>query len=339
MSRWFRHYAGMMRDDKLVSAALKAKQPVERVVWVWGAILESASEINNHGEFALDTAEAAYFLRADQADIDGICLALKELGRIDGQRVVKWGDRQFSSDRSAERTRTYRDRQKRAENHDDNVTDKIRDDDVTSPSRHRDAPETETETYTEAEKKKESSSVATRRDDDWPSDFREIFWTEYPRKVGKKGALKELERVRKRGVPWEKLISAVFGYAATADPQFTKHPQTWLSKGCWDDEPDTRKPNGQNSVLAAADRLVERVRQFDEPAPTEGVVRIGAGASSVRAIPEGGRERPGNLCGDGRGDPGGLSTGDDPLRHRPEDRDRGESVGGPGNWPRLVGDA
>lgn len=175
--------------------------------------------------------------------------------------------------------------------------------------------EEEGEKQVETEKEKESSSVATRRDDDWPLDFREIFWTEYPRKVGKKGALKELERVRKRGVPWEKLIVAVSGYAATADPQFTKHPQTWLSKGCWDDEPDTRKPNGQNSVLAAADRLIERVRQFDEPAPTEGVVRIGAGASAVRAISEGGCERSGDLRGDGRGDPGELPFGDDPIRH------------------------
>lgn len=39
MSRWFRHYAGMMRDDKLVGAAIRAKQPVERVVWVWADVV------------------------------------------------------------------------------------------------------------------------------------------------------------------------------------------------------------------------------------------------------------------------------------------------------------
>ena len=43
MSRWFRHYAGMMRDDKLVRAAIKSKQSIERVLWIWGAVLESAA--------------------------------------------------------------------------------------------------------------------------------------------------------------------------------------------------------------------------------------------------------------------------------------------------------
>ena len=49
MSRWFRHYAGMMRDDKLVRIAIKTKQPIERVLWIWGAILESAAEIDDNG--------------------------------------------------------------------------------------------------------------------------------------------------------------------------------------------------------------------------------------------------------------------------------------------------
>lgn len=337
MSRWFRHYAGMMRDEKLVSVAIQSKQSVERVLWVWGAILESAAEINDNGKFSLDTAEAAYFLRADQPDLDAIINSLATMGRISEGRVAKWGRRQFASDQSAERTRVHRQRTKGKDNA--NVTETVSDVAATSLQRHCDAPETET--YTEAEKKKESSSVAiaTRRLDDWPTDYQIAFWKAYPRKVGKQGALRELERVRKRAIPWEKLMSAVIAYAATADPQFTKHPQTWLSKGCWDDDIGAIKPHENNSVLAAADRLIERVRGFDEPAPTEGVVRIGAGAAAVRAIPPGGRERPGDLCCDGRGDPGGLSTGNDPVCDGPEDGDRGKSFVGPGNGPRLVWDA
>lgn len=236
MSRWFRHYAGMMRDEKLVSAAMRSKQPIERVLWVYGAILESAAEINYHGKFALDTAEAAYFLRADQADLDNIVRALEELGRLDGQRVVQWGKRQFASDRSAERQRAYRERGGKSQDNqtDRTVTQDAGDGDVTSPSRHGDAPETET--YTESEKK-EDCSLRSPPPDDWPPGYREVFWSEYPRKVGKLGALKALETVRKRqAVPWVRLIEAVRAYAATADPQFTKHPKTWLLNGCWDDE-------------------------------------------------------------------------------------------------------
>lgn len=49
------------------------------------------------------------------------------------------------------------------------------------------------------------------------------------------------------------------------------------------------KRNGTTgTVLEAADRLVERIRQFDAPAPADQrVIRIGAGANPIRAIPQG----------------------------------------------------
>lgn len=135
MSRWFRHYAGMVRDDKMVRAALKAKQSVERTIWVWGAILESAAEIDDEGRFEVDAAEIAHFLRCKPAHIEAILAAMAELGRIDGDRVSTWSKRQFKSDRSNDRVTEYR-AKKRAE----------RNADVTLQERHRNAPETETET-------------------------------------------------------------------------------------------------------------------------------------------------------------------------------------------------
>lgn len=105
MSRWFRHYAGMMRDDKLVRAALRSKQTVERVVWVWGVILESAAEIDDEGRYELDHAEVAYFLRSDDADIAAIESALGDLGRVHEGRVAKWSTRQYQNDRTGGTTR------------------------------------------------------------------------------------------------------------------------------------------------------------------------------------------------------------------------------------------
>lgn len=134
MSRWFRHYAGMMRDEKLVSAAIRSKQPVERVVWVWGALLESASEVNDGGRFDFDAGEAAYFLRVGEDDIQNILSALVSLGRISDCAVVRWSDRQFESDQSKDRQKRYRDRIKAS-----------RDGGVTSPDRHVTAQETNTE--------------------------------------------------------------------------------------------------------------------------------------------------------------------------------------------------
>jgi hypothetical protein len=112
MSRWFRHYSGMMRDEKLVAVAVKAKQPVERVLWVWGAILESAAEINDNGKYEVDAGEIAYFLRANGDDIAAILDGLSSAERVASGVVVKWSNRQFSSDVSASRQAAYRERQK-----------------------------------------------------------------------------------------------------------------------------------------------------------------------------------------------------------------------------------
>jgi len=181
LSRWFRHYAGMMRDDKLVRVAIRSKQTIERVVWIYGAILESAAEIDDDGRYDFDTAEAAYFLRADENDVAAIVAALDVAGRLSEGRVVRWGDRQFKSDRSAERQARYRERQRNGDSDGEQGRTPDNSDghcngEVTSLSRHGDAPETETETEldTEIEKTEAKASSKKRRTipDDWqPIEF------------------------------------------------------------------------------------------------------------------------------------------------------------------------
>ena len=144
MSRWFRHYAGMMRDDKLVRASIRSRQSIERVVWIWGAILESAAEIDDEGRYDVDAAEIAYFLRAEEADIQAVFDALHDAGRVSGGCVAKWSNRQFSSDRSKERVAAHREK-KRAEKRADSVTPDDGNGDVTLQERHCNSPETETE--------------------------------------------------------------------------------------------------------------------------------------------------------------------------------------------------
>lgn len=178
MSRWFRHYAGMMRDEKLVRVSIKSKQTIERVLWVWGAILESAAEIDDNGRYDLDAAEIAYFLRADEADISRILDALADAGRVADGVVVKWGNRQFSSDRSAARVAAHRER-KRSERTDGNAGVAARNADVTLQERHCNSPETETETELETEKNNKGafafagSVIRLRRNDfdNWQSAY------------------------------------------------------------------------------------------------------------------------------------------------------------------------
>lgn len=166
MSRWFRHYAGMMRDEKLVSAAIRSKQPVERVVWVWGALLESASEVNDAGRYDFDAGEAAYFLRVGEDDIENILSALASLGRISDGSVVRWSDRQFESDQSKDRQKRYRDRIKAS-----------RDGGVTSRDGEVTPQETDTDTDTEdsslrsESNLKESASAKNSDFQDWFSSW------------------------------------------------------------------------------------------------------------------------------------------------------------------------
>lgn len=162
MSRWFRHYAGMMRDEKLVRVAVKAKQPVERVVWVWGAILESAAEINDGGRFEFDVGEAAYFLRCDEGELDGVLSALDFMGRISAGVVARWGDRQFDNDQSRDRQARYRERQKAA---------RQRNGDVTPPSRDGEVTPQETETEEERADANASDTAA-------PVDVRQQLWSD-----------------------------------------------------------------------------------------------------------------------------------------------------------------
>jgi hypothetical protein len=83
-----------------------------------------------------------------------IISALEKAGRLDCNRVVNWGVRQFASDKSKDRQAAYRERKKaeaaNAGRSDRDGTEGDGDGEVTSLSRHGDAPETETETEEES---------------------------------------------------------------------------------------------------------------------------------------------------------------------------------------------
>lgn len=110
VQRWFRHYAGLARDEKLLSAALAAGQTPERAVWLWCAILEDAAERNQGGRFEIDLKACAWAIGCKPDALAAIMDALAQLGRIDGGRVVAWPRRQFESDNSTARSRAHRER-------------------------------------------------------------------------------------------------------------------------------------------------------------------------------------------------------------------------------------
>jgi hypothetical protein len=87
---------------------------------------------------------------------------------------------------------------------------------------------------------------------DWPKDYEDQFWRNYPRKTEKKAALSKLDAIRKSGtVRWAALIGGLLRFvqhckAHRTEERYVKHPTTWLNRGCWDDEygPDSPAPDG-----------------------------------------------------------------------------------------------
>lgn len=88
------------------------------------------------------------------------------------------------------------------------------------------------------------------------------WYLSYPKKRSKAEAAKKYPKavqqvIKDRGVSEDEahgiLVNAAEQYSermAGSDPQFIKHPSTWLNQGCWDDEPDK-----QPSKVATAEDL------------------------------------------------------------------------------------
>lgn len=71
------------------------------------------------------------------------------------------------------------------------------------------------------------------------------FWIVYPKKKSREEAKQAWIAAIGRGADPERMIAAATAYANERDgkdPQYTKHPATWLNKGCYDDEPDPALP-------------------------------------------------------------------------------------------------
>lgn len=287
MSRWFRHYAGMMRDEKLVAVAIRAKQPVHLVTWVWGAILESAAERDDNGLFEIDAAEVAYFLRTDEADICAVLDALADAGRVDSSRVVKWGDRQYQSDKSAERQARYRERSRgKVRVGDDQQTNG----DVTppSPDRHVTPQDTETEAETE---KIEPPALSLE-----PAGARDLFgeaWEAFPRNPASVEALAEAAFRKLKPKDQERCVDAAKRYRLwfeadnrerertdAAGARFAPFMAKWIETGAWKQAETMLIPGqptaAQSAVLdsheyvdrhadAALFRACERIRNKAAP--------------------------------------------------------------------------
>jgi hypothetical protein len=67
----------------------------------------------------------------------------------------------------------------------------------------------------------------------------ERFWAAYPRRVAKEAARTAFAKAIEGGATPDELVAGAKRYAVERSgeaPRYTKHPATWLNKGCWTDE-------------------------------------------------------------------------------------------------------
>jgi hypothetical protein len=86
----------------------------------------------------------------------------------------------------------------------------------------------------------------------YPEAF-ERFWSVYPKKVGKREALKAWKQTRKERPQTDELVDRVERLAATDDWQeqggrYVPNPATWLRRGGWDDEIPVRRRKQRSSL-------------------------------------------------------------------------------------------
>lgn len=142
MTRWYRAYAGTVKDDKLAEAAIVAGCSRSVAIAVWHALLESAAETDDGGRFETTARRVAAILGEPAAAIDAMFGAMTEIGMIEGNAIAAWKRRQFESDSSTERSRKHREAKRNGDPAPSNG-------DATLQQRSATPPETEAETDTD----------------------------------------------------------------------------------------------------------------------------------------------------------------------------------------------
>jgi hypothetical protein len=136
---WFRVYTEAVDDEKLRLLAFEDR-------WHFVALLCCKGQGILDDPSRLLKRKIAIKLGLDLSTLDEVARRLSEVGLIDKETLqpIKWNERQFKSDSSAERTKAYRDRLKRHR-------------DVTVTAQETDT-ESDTESDTNTEKTKPAAS-------------------------------------------------------------------------------------------------------------------------------------------------------------------------------------
>ncbi|NKE77556.1 hypothetical protein [Ochrobactrum sp. MC-1LL] len=268
---WFRLYHRMIDDEKMRLLAFEDR-------WHFIAILcLKADGLLDEEESTLKQRKIAVKLGVQLRELDEIKRRLSEVGLVnDDMQPIAWDDLQYKSDTSTDRVRKYREKTKPKKSETEcNVSRNVS---VT-------AQDTDTDTDITSSLR---SDVSVKPD--FETEFEQQFWPVFPRRAGKGQALKAFKAARKR-VDLETILEGARRYADERrgeNPEYTKHPATWLNGQCWTDEPVPKFAPSQQTTAkplkqTAATIFTNRARQMgilkDEPdSPQTGLRQEGHGS-------------------------------------------------------------
>jgi hypothetical protein len=104
----------------------------------------------------------------------------------------------------------------------------------------------------------------------WPADWFDQFWSKYPNKIDRAGAMRLLVKVGKQGVDWSRISAGLDRYVSKTDDRPWCNPTTWIKQARWDEQPGTvvpshgKTPGIGGSLIASLNAELEKSIQEDE---------------------------------------------------------------------------
>jgi hypothetical protein len=147
--------------------------------------------------------------------------------------IPKWDERQYHSDSSTERVKKYRSKK--------------------------------SETFQKRSKllqcnKSETPLSVSVSVSDSISEYFNIFYKEYPRKIGKHNAIKAFEKIKPDKELFNKIMLALKEQKKNwSDPKYIPHPATWLNGKRWEDEVHT-----ETKFVVGMNRQEQRLTEKQE---------------------------------------------------------------------------
>lgn len=219
---WFRLYAEMVDDPKLKLLAFEDR-------WHFVALLclKCQGILDKELELMHMRRLVAVKLGVDMRTLDEIerRLVAEHLIERDSLQPLQWDRRQFRSDRSADRTRAWREREREKQTSAG---------DVTAARRHGDGLDTDAEYLDASASKSAARKPAKVVKHEYTPEF-EQAWAAYPKRPGmnKLETFKAWKARLAAGRSVESMLSGVRAYAAYSratrtDPQYIKQPATFF---------------------------------------------------------------------------------------------------------------